>query len=58
VPSSAVLAQHRLRPPERSFAEFMLGHWKFQRHLYDKFDGGRILFRQARLEAFDAMHEF
>jgi hypothetical protein len=45
----------QLTPPGRSFAEFMLNNWKFQRHLYDKFGGGRILWQQAGIEAFDAM---
>lgn len=38
----------------RQTAEFILGGWKFQKHLYDKYGGGRILFQQAGLEAFDA----
>lgn len=46
--------QGRLNPPGRLFAQFMLDHWKLQRHLYDHFGGGRILFQQAGLEAFDA----
>jgi hypothetical protein len=33
----------------------MLKHWKLQRHLYDEFGGGRILWQQAGIEAFDAM---
>jgi hypothetical protein len=45
----------QLTPPGRPFAEFMLNNWKFQRHLYDKFGGGRILWQQAGIEAFDAM---
>lgn len=35
-----------------------MGQSKFQRHLYNKFGGGRVLFQQAGLEAFDAMHEW
>jgi hypothetical protein len=50
--------QPLLEPFERFFARFMLGNWKFQRHLYDKYGGGRILWQQAGLEAFDAMHEW
>lgn len=45
----------QLTPPGRPFAEFMLNNWKFQRHLYDKVGGGRILWQQAGIEAFDAM---
>jgi hypothetical protein len=48
----------RLQPPGRDFAEFVLGNWKLQRHLYDKYGGGRVLWQQAGLEAFDAMHEW
>lgn len=44
----------RLKPPGRQFALFMLSTWKFQKHLYDQYGGGRILWQQAGLEAFDA----
>ena len=47
--------QAQLKPPGRDFAVFMLGNWKFQRQLYDRYGGGRILWQQAGLEAFDAM---
>ncbi|MBW3596367.1 MAG: hypothetical protein KY475_03720 [Planctomycetes bacterium] len=47
-----------LRPPGRSFALFILDNWKFQRHLYDHYGGGRILWQQAGIEAFDAMHNW
>jgi hypothetical protein len=50
--------QTQLKPPGRSFAVFMLRNWKFQRHLYDRYGGGRILWQQAGLEAFDAMHQW
>ncbi|MFO0883663.1 MAG: hypothetical protein U0894_05655 [Pirellulales bacterium] len=50
--------QTRLTPPGEQFAMFLLMNWKFQRHLYDKFGGGRILWQQAGLEAFDAMHKW
>jgi hypothetical protein len=39
---------------DRMFAIFMLGKWKFERHLYDHFGGGRILWQQPGLEAYDA----
>jgi hypothetical protein len=32
----------------------VLNHWKFQKHLYDSYGGGRILWQQAGQEAFDA----
>lgn len=44
--------------PARQLAVFMLSNWKFQRHLYDHFGGGRILWQQAGTEAFDAMHKW
>jgi hypothetical protein len=44
----------KLKPPGRSFAIFVLHNWKFQKHLYDQYGGGRILWQQAGLEAFDA----
>ncbi len=46
----------RLRPPGRRFAGWMVANWKLQRHLYQEYGGGRILWQQAGLEAFDAMH--
>jgi hypothetical protein len=48
------LLRTQLKPPGRSFAEFMLNQWKFQRRLYDEFGGGRILWQQGGQEAFDA----
>lgn len=45
-----------LQPPDQSLARFLLDNWKFQRHLYDKYGGGRVLWQQAGMEAFDAMH--
>jgi hypothetical protein len=50
--------QAQLAPPGRFFAEFVLASWKFQRHLYDRYGGGRVLWQQAGLEAFDAMHRW
>lgn len=38
----------------RGFWRWWLERWKLQRHLYDNFGGGRILWQQAGLEAFDA----
>jgi hypothetical protein len=44
----------QLKPPGRQFALFILSNWKFQKHLYDQYGGGRILWQQAGQEAFDA----
>lgn len=46
--------QSKLNPPGRLFAMFMLSNWKFQKHLYDRYGGGRVLWQQAGQEAFDA----
>ena len=46
--------QRELKPPGRPVAVFMLRNWKFQKHLYERYGGGRILWQQAGLEAFDA----
>lgn len=52
--SRIAFLQMRLTPPGEQLATFFLMNWKFQRHLYDKFGGGRILWQQAGQEAFDA----
>ena len=44
--------------PGRPFAVFMLTSWKFQKHLYDTYGGGRLLWQQGGTEAFDAMHKW
>jgi hypothetical protein len=49
-----LVIEAQLKPPGRMFAQFVLGHWKFQKYLYDNFGGGRILWQQAGQEAFDA----
>jgi hypothetical protein len=50
-----VIMQEKLKPPSSyGFASFILDNWKFQKHLYDNFGGGRVLWQQAGLEAFDA----
>ena len=46
--------QTDLDTPGRSFALFILKNWKFQKHLYERYGGGRILWQQAGWEAFDA----
>lgn len=48
-----MLLETKLTIPE-GFADFMLQNWKLQKHLYDNFGGGRILWQQAGIEAFDA----
>ena len=50
--------QSILKPPGRFFALFMLKNWKQQRHLYDEYGGGRILWQQVGLEAFDATRKW
>jgi hypothetical protein len=52
----ALEARHK--PLGRSFAEFIVVPWKFQRHLYEQYGGGRILWQQAGLEAFDATRKW
>jgi hypothetical protein len=51
----ATSAELDLKPPGLDYAHFVMDHWKFERHLYDHFGGGRILWQQAGFEAFDAM---
>jgi hypothetical protein len=46
--------ESQLAVPGRSFATYMLSHWKFQKHLYDNYGGGRLLWQQAGIEAYDA----
>jgi hypothetical protein len=50
----------RLNPPEvkPSICRAILSQWKFQRHLYQNYGGGRLLFQQGGMEAFDAMHRW
>jgi hypothetical protein len=50
--------QWMMTPPGESFAKFALNNLKFQRHLYLKYGGGRILFQQAGLESFDASRKW
>ncbi|HTN00435.1 MAG TPA: hypothetical protein VL132_01080, partial [Planctomycetaceae bacterium] len=45
-------------PSDDGFARFALNNWKLQKHLYENYGGGRILWQQAGLEAFDAMHRW
>jgi hypothetical protein len=48
------MCQRDLAHPYRMFAAFAFTNWKMQRHFYDRFGGGRVLWQQAGLEAFDA----
>ncbi len=43
-----------LEPPGVDYAMFVLPHWKRHRHLYKKYGGGRLLWQQRGIEAFDA----
>jgi chemotaxis protein histidine kinase CheA len=46
--------QQELAHPYRTAAEFLYSNWKLQRHFYDHFGGGRVLWQQGGYEAFDA----
>jgi len=48
----------KLNPPTEHFAQFVLNNWKFQKHLFDHYGEGRLLWQQAGIEAFDAMHKW
>ncbi len=48
----------QLTPPDREMARFFVDRWKFERCLYDRFGGGRILMQQGGLEAFDAARKW
>lgn len=48
----------QLRPPGRPVAVFLLGNWKLQKYFYGEYGGGRVLWQQFGVEAFDAMHQW
>lgn len=50
--------QIRLNGPDHETAQYIADQWKFQRTIYDKFEGGRILFQQGGVEAFDATRKW
>lgn len=50
--------ESQLNPPGELFAVWTVKSWKFQRHLYVKYGGGRILWQQAGMEAFDATRKW
>jgi hypothetical protein len=52
------ILEMELEPPDRHLAMFVLPHRKFQLHLYTNFGGGKLLWQQRGIEAFDAMHNW
>jgi|JI10StandDraft_1071094.scaffolds.fasta_scaffold00189_9 hypothetical protein len=42
------------QPPSRETVKFILTYWKYQNVLYKKYNGGRLLWQQMGIEAFDA----
>jgi hypothetical protein len=48
----------QLQPPGSQYVEWLVGNWKFQRHLYLNYGGGRILWQQTGFEAFDATYQW
>ena len=44
-----------LEPPDDSFYEYILDHWKFHKFIYNNYGGGRVIWEQEGLVAFDAM---
>ncbi len=46
--------EQQITHPFRMVAAMLYGNWKLQRHFYDHFGGGRVLWQQAGYEAFDA----
>lgn len=48
----------QMQPPGRQYVEWLLGSWKFQRHLYQNYGGGKLLWQQSGLEAFDATYQW
>lgn len=48
----------RLKPPGDLTAKMLVGKWRWERYLYNNYGGGRVLFQQFGLEAFDAMHRW
>jgi hypothetical protein len=50
--------EFRMRVPNRAEIRSFVADWRFQRHLYERFGGGRVLWQQAGFEAFDAMRRW
>ncbi|MGC1274692.1 MAG: hypothetical protein WBC44_13380 [Planctomycetaceae bacterium] len=57
---AAAIRQRHLETSDaaRDFARFILDSRKFNRHLYETFGGGRIVWQQGGVEAFDAHHRW
>ena len=47
-----------LQGPGKNFAMFVLPHWKIQMHFYKNYGGGKLLWQQRGIEAFDAMYKW
>ena len=47
-----------LEPPGIDYAMFVLPHWKLHNHFYNRYGGGRILWQQRGVEAFDAHYKW
>lgn len=56
--SLKVARQCDLRPDDGQVGLILLRGWKFNRHLYETYGGGRVLWQQTGVEAFDAMRRF
>lgn len=56
--SELEIARMEQKHPQYRLAHFMYGHWKFEKHLYDNFGGGRVAWQQRGMEAFDAARRF
>jgi hypothetical protein len=50
--------ERELKRPYRTSAALLFNNRKIQRHFYDHFGGGRVLWQQAGYEAFDAYHRW
>lgn len=46
------------RPRDERMADFVLPHWKFQVYFYQNYGGGRILWQQRGMEAYDAFRNW
>jgi hypothetical protein len=44
----------QVRHPYRFFAAWTLSHWKLQKHIYEHYGRGRLIWQQTGLEAIDA----
>lgn len=53
-----IVLNQRQSPPPEMLASFLMKNLKWQRYLYRHYGGGRVLFQQGGVEAFDAMHRW